>query len=376
MNYIKKHTFNLLSLIIITAFIGCSQTKEKNTLKDAYKDKFYIGVAINKDQILGKDSAASNIIKKNFNSITAENVMKWEKIHPKPDTFDFTAADSFVNFGMENDMYIVGHVLVWHAQTPNWVFEDENGNKASRELLLSRMEKHIKTVVGRYKGRVDCWDVVNEAIDDNGEIRKNKWYDIIGEDYIQKAFEFTCLADRNAILIYNDYSIPMPQKREGVLKMVKNLQDNEVKIDGIGLQGHYTLDFPELDDLENTIIEISKLGLQVSITEIELTVLPWPGEIVSADISLNFEMKKKYDLYPDGLPDSMVTVFNNRYKDFFNLFIKYSDNIDRVTFWGLTDQQSWRNYWPIRGRTDYPLLFDREYNEKPVVQQLINLVEN
>ncbi|MFC2137820.1 endo-1,4-beta-xylanase [Bacteroidota bacterium] len=362
-------------IFLITTIIGCSQTEKESSLKDAYKDKFSIGAALNKDQIMGKDSAATLIVEEYFNSITAENVMKWEKIHPKSDTFDFVAADKFVELGEKNNMYIVGHVLVWHAQTPKWVFEDEEGNPATCELLLERMENHIKTVVGRYKGRVNCWDVVNEAIGDTGEKRKNQWYNIIGEDYIQKAFEIAHEVDPEAHLIYNDYSIPMPKKLEGVLKMAKGLQEKGVKIDGIGLQGHYLLDFPKLEDLEKTIVEIANLGLKVHITEIELTVLPWPGKVVSADISLNFEMKKKYDLYPDGMPDSVETAFNNRYKDFFNLFLKYSDNIERVTFWGVTDQQSWRNYWPIRGRTDYPLLFDREYKEKSVVQELINLTK-
>ena len=375
MNNLQSFLFKALSIVIITTVFSCSQTEENPTLKDAYKDKFYIGTALNKDQIMGKDSAANQIIEKYFNSITAENAMKWEKIHPKPDTFDFEAADKFVELGEKNSMYIVGHVLVWHAQTPKWVFEDENGNPASRELLLERMENHIKTVVGRYKGRVHCWDVVNEAVDDTGEIRQNNWYNIIGEDYIQKAFEYANKVDPDAHLIYNDYSVPMPRKLNGVIKMTKGLQEKGVKIDGIGLQGHYLFDFPEIEDLEKTIVEIANLGLKVHFTEIELTVLPWPGEIVSADISLNFEMKKKYDLYPDGMPDSVETAFNNRYKDFFRLFLKHSEDIERVTFWGVTDSQSWRNYWPIYGRTDYPLLFDREYNEKSVVQELINLVK-
>jgi len=226
-------------------------------------------------------------------------------------------------------------------------------------------------VVGRYKDRVKSWDVVNEAINDDGSWRKSKFYTIIGDEFVQLAFQFAREADPNALLCYNDYSMARSGKREGVINMIKNLQGQGIKVDGIGMQGHFTMDFPSVAEEENSIIAFSKLGVKLMITELDLTVLPSPIENTGADVSTTYVYKKEMNPYPEALPDSVSTRWNNRMNDFFKLFLKHQDKIIRVTLWGVTDNQTWRNDWPIKGRRDYPLLFDRNYNPKPIVETII-----
>lgn len=343
-------------------------------LKEVFENCFLIGTALNEDQIYERDTRAVKILKHHFNSITAENVMKWEPIHPKPDEYHFEPADRFVALGEENHMFIVGHTLVWHSQTPLWVFQDDAGNPVDRETLLRRMREHIFTVVGRYKGRVHGWDVVNEAIDDNGQMRKSQWLKIIGEDYIEKAFEYAHEADPDAELYYNDYSLYHPEKREGVIRLVKRLQSKGLRIDGIGEQGHWGMDYPEkIEDLEQSILAFSELGVKVMITELDVSVLPFPDEKKGADVGLRFEFKKEMNPYPNGLPKSMQKKLAERYAEFFKLFLKHKDKISRVTIWGIQDGQSWLNYWPIFGRTNYPLLFDRNYRPKPAFDAVVKV---
>jgi endo-1,4-beta-xylanase len=297
--------------------------------------------------------------------------MKYERIHPKPDVYDFRIADTLVAFAKRNNMFIEGHVLVWHSQTPDWVYKDSLGNQLTREALLTRMKEHIFTVMGRYKGEIHGWDVVNEAIDDNGQMRKTKYYEIIGEDYVRKAFEFAREADPEAQLYYNDYNIEVPVKREGVIKLLKKLQDQGVKVDAVGLQGHYMLDFPTMADIDSSIRIYSDMGLKVVITELDVDVLPSVWDQAYADIAMRAEYREIMNPYKNGLPDSVENRLNERYQEIFETFVKYKDVIDRVTFWGLHDGYSWKNNWPIRGRTNYPLLFDRNYQPKPAYYEVI-----
>ena len=369
---LKSHYF-VISLLITILLADCmaGERKSENSLKDALKGKFLIGVAMNANQITGKDTAGVRLIKQHFNSITPENCMKSEILQPEEGKFDFTLADQYVDFGQKNNMFIVGHTLIWHSQAPKWFFVDKDGKDVSRDVLIERMKNHIYTVVERYKGRVNGWDVVNEAIEDDGSFRKSKFYQIIGEDYIRLAFKFAHEADPKAELYYNDYSMSKKEKRDAVVKMVKNLQSQGVKIDGIGMQGHMTMDFPTLDEEEKSIVAFSGTGVKVMITELDLTVLPSPGSKVSADVALSYEYQKQLNPYPNGLPDSVAQAAHDRYAAFFKLFLKHADKIKRVTIWGLTDGQSWRNNWPVPGRTDYPLLFDRNYQPKPIVETII-----
>jgi endo-1,4-beta-xylanase len=358
----------------IFVFSSCSlKSHEPKTLKDAYAGKFLIGAAINTGISSGKDTASSRILKREFNSIVAENCMKSENLQPEKGVFFFDEADQFVKFGEENNMVIIGHTLIWHSQAPRWFFVDENGLDVSREELIQRMKDHITTVVGRYKGKIKGWDVVNEAIEDNGSWRNSKFYQIIGEDYIQLAFEFAKAADPECELYYNDYSMAHEGKRKGVVNMVRNLRKAGVKIDGIGMQGHCSLDFPDFNEFEKSLLAFSELGCKVNITELDFTVLPAPNPNMGADVLANFEYQQSLNPYADGLPEDVANRLYERYKDLFKLFLKHQDKVDRVTLWGITDDVSWRNDWPIKGRTDYALLFDRNYQAKPVVNELIRM---
>jgi len=368
-----KSYYFVISFMVIALLANCKaeESKSEKALQEALKGKFLIGVAMNADQITGKDTAGVRLIKQHFNSITPENCMKSEVLQPEEGKFDFALADQYVDFGQKNNMFIVGHTLIWHSQAPKWFFVDKDGKDVSREVLIERMKNHITTVVGRYKGRVHGWDVVNEAIEDDGSFRKSKFYQIIGEDFIRLAFEFAHEADPEAELYYNDYSMSKEGKRDAVVKMVKKLQSQGVKIDGIGMQGHMTMDFPTLEEEEKSIVAFSETGVKVMITELDLTVLPSPDTKVSADVALSYEYQKQLNPYPNGLPDSVAQAAHDRYTEFFRLFLKHADKIDRVTMWGLTDGDSWRNNWPVPGRTDYPLLFDRNYQPKPIVETII-----
>jgi len=367
----KISIFFLIAFIVL-GFTSCApkQIQEPN-LKDAFKPFFYIGTALSADQILGIDSLSVDIVERHFNSITAENIMKSEVVQPIEGQFDFTLADKFMEFGERNNMYIVGHTLVWHSQAPDWFFVDAEGNPVTRDVLIDRMRTHIHTVVGRYKGRVHGWDVVNEAIMNDGSWRQSPFYRIIGPEYVKLAFQFAAEADPNARLYYNDYNMSFPGKRQGVIAMVQELQRQGVRIDGVNMQGHVNLDRPDINEFENSIIAFSELGVSVSISEFNITVLPWPSGELTANVSLSLEGSSEMNPFPDGLPAEYEQKLYNRYHEFFTLFLKHHEKLHRVTTWGVYDGQSWRNNWPIAGRTDYPLLFDRQHQPKAVVNTLI-----
>jgi len=365
-----RSTFSqILTFSIVICFCAVNLSAQ-NLLGDAYKQHFLIGAALNPNQFHERDQKSAQIIKKHFNSITAENVMKWQRIHPQNGKFDFTEADKFVEFGVENKMSIIGHTLVWHNQTPKWVFEDEKGKPVSRDELLERMREHIFAVVGRYKGKIKGWDVVNEALNDDGTLRQSPWLKIIGEDYIAKAFQFANEADPQAELYYNDYSLEDEAKRNGAINLVKKLQSQKIRVTGIGTQGHWSLEFPTLAEIDKTISEFSKLG-KVMITELDIDVLPSPEGFSGAEITVNFELLEKLNPYKKGLPVDVQKKQAERYADIFKLFLKHKSHISRVTFWGVTDKDSWKNGFPVRGRTNYPLLFDREGKEKSAFYSVI-----
>jgi endo-1,4-beta-xylanase len=364
----------VLSIVFV---VGCSA--KQPVLKDAFKDDFLIGGALNDDLVSGKDPNAAVIAARHFSTATPENVMKWEHIHPEPDRYDFTKADRFVDFCRKNDMFIVGHTLVWHWQTPKWVFVDDANNPLTRDALLERMKEHIFTVVGRYKGKVNGWDVVNEALDDNGELRKTKWLEIIGEDYIAKAFEYAHEADPNAELYYNDFSLENPAKRDGCVRLVKDLQSKGIRIDGVGIQAQawrLPPDYPVIKDVEDFINVVSACGVKIMITEMCIDVLPKALPEAGADIKLRAELSKELNPYTNGLPNSVQRKLAKRYAELFSIFHKHSDKISRVTLWGVYDKTSWLNNWPVRGRTNYPLLFDRDYEPKPAFYSVVKTAKS
>lgn len=360
------------SALISSNMISC-KPKSEIGLKDSMKGKFLVGTAMNTSQITGRDSIAINLIIKHFNSIVAENIMKSEVIQPVEGEFDFALSDQFVKFGQDNKMFIIGHTLVWHSQAPKWFFVDENGKDVSPEVLKERMKKHIQTVVSRYKGKVHGWDVVNEAIEDDGSWRKSKFYQILGEDFIRLAFVYAHEADPNAELYYNDYNMAVQKKRNAVVAMVNNLKAQGVKITGIGMQGHLLMDFPSVEEFEKSIVAFGATGAKVMITELDLSILPNPFSKASADISNTADYQEKMNPYKNGVPADKMIEWENRYLDFFKVFFRHSDKISRVTLWGLTDKDSWKNNFPIRGRTDYPLFFDRNYQPKPIVTKLLEM---
>ncbi len=363
-----KESLYMLSQLL---FKPVNTDETKTTLKDAFSGKFYIGTALNSRQIEGDRPDEIEVVKEQFNAIVAENCMKSGPIHPREDEYNFSTPDQFVEFGVNNNMFITGHTLIWHSQAPRWFFKDDSGNDVSREVLIERMRNHISTVVGRYKGRIKGWDVVNEAVLDDGSLRKSKFYHIIGEDFIKLAFQFAHEAAPEAELYYNDYSMAIPAKRDGVVAMVKKLQEEGVKIDGIGMQCHVGLSYPDIKDFRESIEAFSALGVNVMITEMDISVLPSPDRNVGAEVSASFEYKQKLNPYTDGPTDTANAAFEKRYLEFFKLFLEHDDVISRVTLWGVNDGNSWKNNWPVRGRTDYPLLIDRNNQPKPVVAKII-----
>jgi endo-1,4-beta-xylanase len=363
----------LPSLVIILSSCGNATRNSAPGLKDAYEDAFLIGTALNRRQIYGNDTNGIRLVETHFNAITPENITKWEHIHPKPGEYNFEAVDRFVEFGEKNGMHMVGHTLVWHSQTPGWVYRDENGGFLDREGLLERMRDHIHTVVGRYKGRFHAWDVVNEALNDDGTLRESHWYNIIGKDYLIKAFEYAREADPDAELLYNDYSLENPAKREGAIRLIRYLQENGAPVTGIGTQGHWHPREPSLAQIEKTIVEFGALGIDVTITELDIDVLPAAWNYSGADISRVAEMEDGLDPYTDGLPDDVQQELADRYRDIFELFLRHRDVITRVSFWGVTDGDNWKNNFPVRGRTNHPLLFDRAWQPKPAYHAVMEV---
>lgn len=373
MNTIKQIVLTTLSAATLCVTLLSCKPKAEIGLKDAFANKFYIGVAMNTPQIVGDDSVALTLIKKHFNSIVAENFMKSEVMQPVEGEFDFTLADRMIKFGEENKMHIVGHTLIWHSQAPKWFFTDAQGNQVTPEVLAARMKNHIQTVVSRYKGRVHGWDVVNEAINDDGSWRESPFYKILGKDYVKLAFQYAHEADPDAELYYNDYSMSNEGRRNGVITMVKELQAQGIKVSGIGMQGHMGMDFPDLKEFEKSIVAFAALGVKVMITELDMSVLPSPWSQTGANIADKAEYQEKMNPYVNGVTPEVNAEWENRFLSFFELFAKHSDKISRVTLWGLRDADSWKNNWPIRGRTDYPLLFDRNYDAKPVVKRIMGI---
>jgi endo-1,4-beta-xylanase len=369
-----------LSVLIAAALLaGCAPARPPQTapappltLQQAFSDAFLVGAALNQAQFSGADTASARLAVEQFNAISPENVLKFEVVHPRPGQYDFAPADQYVAFGEQHHMFIVGHTLVWHNQTPRWVFQDADGRPVSRDTLIARMRDHIASVVGRYRGRVNGWDVVNEALDDDGGMRRTPWDTIIGDDYVAMAFRFAHEADPSAQLYYNDYSVENAAKRQGVVALVRRLQAEGVPIAGVGIQGHYGLDYPSLEQLDSTIAAFSGLGVKVMITELDVDVLPRAVRPTGADVALRAAARPELNPWPVALPDSMQQALARRYADLFRVFLKHAGDLSRVTFWGVTDAQSWKNNWPVRGRTNYPLLFDRQGKPKPACEAVLD----
>jgi endo-1,4-beta-xylanase len=361
-----------LYLIAVTTLmaVSCTSQKETTSLKDAYKDDFYIGTALSADQIEQKDKKEDSLIRKEFNAITAENIMKSMFMHPQKDKYDFTLSDKFVAYGEKNKMFIHGHTLIWHSQLAPWM--EKIADSTEMEAF---MRDHITTIVSKYKGRINSWDVVNEALNEDGTLRKSVFLNTLGEKYLVDAFKLAAKADPKAELYYNDYNIEEPAKRAGAIALIKKIKAEGGKVDGVGIQGHWRLQSPSIEEIEKSILDYSALGIKVAFTELDITVLPNPWDLKGAEISQKFEGSAKMNPYPEKLPDSVQTQLANRYQSIFKLFLKHKDKISRVTFWGVHDGQSWLNDWPIKGRTNYPLPFDKNLQHKPAYDSILKLKE-
>lgn len=355
--------------------------KNIETLKDAYKDAFKMGCSVNASIVDGRDKTSQQIIIKQFNTITPENVLKAETVNPRPDIWNFKAADAFVSFGEANKMFIVGHTLVWHNQTPEWFFKDDKGNQKSHDALVEQMRSYIETVAGRYSGRIHAWDVVNEVIDNDGSYRPTTWVKGIGngDELVKLAFKFAAQYAPGTELYYNDFNVWRPTKRDGIVRMIRMLQKEGIRIDGVGIQGHWGLNFPKNKYIEAAIDSFAALGVKVMITELDVDVLPITkegqliGKIMS-DPQFQLEEFKEYlDPYRNGLPAEIEKKLADRYAELFAIFYKKRDKIDRVTLWGLDDGMSWKNDYPIPGRINYPLLYRRDKSPKPAFNAVLNV---
>lgn len=369
-----KHPITLLLSLLpaLSLLCACSGTPAPPaTLKAALADKFLIGTALNKALITGRDTTGVRIVEEQFSTIVAEDCMKSVKLLKAPGKYDFTLADKFVEFGASRGLPMTGHVLIWHSQLPKWFCHDEKGALIAPELLRERMKEHIYTVAGRYKGRMLGWDVVNEAFEDDGSWRQTPFYEILGEEYVYLAFQYANEADPDAELYYNDYNEWYPGRRDAIVKLINGLRERGLRIDAVGMQGHIIIDSPPIEEFRKAIDVYAAAGVKIVITELEMSALPYPKENVGANISDTDAYNNTYDPYPDGLPEEVATRWNERMADFFRLFLEKSDKISRVTLWGISDRDSWKNDFPMPGRTDYPLLYDRDYQPKPVVETII-----
>jgi endo-1,4-beta-xylanase len=377
----KIGLFTLATLLSLSC--GTKESKDstsKLALKDQFQKYFKMGCALNHSLVKG-DEMFTPIITKEFNTITPENCMKAEVVNPNPGVFNFGQADSLVAFGMKYNMFIVGHTLIWHNQTPKWFFEKEDGSMKSTSEVDQRMHDHIKLVAGRYAGKVQAWDVVNEVIDNDGSYRPTTWVKGMGngDTLVKRAFRYAALYAPNTELYYNDFNAWRPAKRDGIVKMVKMLKEAGIRIDGIGMQGHWGLNYPDTKDIEDAIDAYASLGVKVMITELDVDVLPLTkegqiiGSVMAHDQFQLPEFKKFLDPYPNGLPDEIAQLQAKRYKELFEIFMAKQDKIDRVTLWGLHDGMSWKNGYPIPNRTNYPLLWDRQGKEKMALKTLRSL---
>jgi len=338
-----------------------AQSQPAKGLKDYYKNYFPIGVAVSAGDI--KDPQETTLILSQFNSLTPENAMKMGPIHPEENRYNWKDADSIVAFAQAHGLRVRGHNLCWHEQTPAWLFKDANGNQVTKDVLLKRLKDHITTVVNRYKGKIYAWDVVNEAIDDDSTkfLRNSLWYQICGDDFIIKAFEYAHEADPNAVLFYNDYNTERPQKRERVYRLLKMLVDAKVPINGVGLQAHWSIYEPDQKDLIETIKKFSSLGLKVQVTELDMSIYPWEKN-----------MRKLRPGESDAYTPDLEKKQTDQYAMVFKVFRQYKDVISGVTFWNISDKHTWLDGYPVPGRKNYPLLFDQDLKPKKAYWKVVD----
>ncbi len=367
----KKNILKIAGIVVLlTGFAYCAGPKKAmengQSLKEAYKDDFLVGAALNASQIEEKDARAAVLIPKQFNAITPENIMKCEVIHPEWDKYNFTMADKIIDYSQKHNMPVHGHTLIWHSQLSTFARRINDADS-----FRTFFTNHITTVASRYDGKVASWDVVNEALDEDGSMRKSIFFNKLGPDYVVEAFRLAQKASPRAELYYNDYNNEQPNKRAGCIALIKKIQAAGVRIDGVGIQGHWHTGKLHLKDIEESIIAYAALGLKLMITELDLEVLP--RNFQGADVNNRVASNPSLNPFVNGIQDSVLKQQAKDYENLFKLFSKHQDKIVRVTLWGVNDGQSWLNNWPVFGRTNYPLLFDRSFNPKPAYNAIMAL---
>ncbi|MGG7621450.1 endo-1,4-beta-xylanase [Bacillus coreaensis] len=345
------------------------------SIAERYKNSFTIGAAVEPYQLQGTDA---EVLKRHYNSIVAENVMKPINIQPEEGKFNFTEADKIVKFAKENGMDIRFHNLVWHSQVPEWFFLDEEGNnmvdeqdpkqrEKNKKLLLKRLETHIKTIVKRYKNDVKSWDVVNEVIDDSPQnergLRESAWYKITGDEYIKVAFETANrYAAKDAKLYINDYNTEVTPKRTHLYNLVKDMLEQGVPIDGVGHQAHIQIGWPSNQEIEDSINMFADLGLDNQITELDVSLYGWPP-------------RPAFPTYAD-IPTDRLVAQADRYNAIFEIYERLGDKISNVTFWGIADNHTWLDDRAMQYNDgvgkDAPFVFDPEYNVKPAYWSIMD----
>lgn len=346
--------------LLLAGSIGVAPAQSQKGLKDYYANYFPIGVAVNPRMV--QPGPDADLIKAQFNSLTPENAMKMGPIHPEEKRYFWKDADAIVDFAQQNNMKVRGHTLCWHNQTPRWFFTDSTGKQVTREVLLARMKQHINDVMGRYKGKIYAWDVVNEAVPDTGTslYRKSKFYEIIGEEYIEKAFEYAHAADPTAQLFYNDYNTESATKRNKIYQLLKKLKAKGVPINAVGLQGHWSIYEPTAQEMEESITRFASLGLKVQITEMDMSVYP-----------KEHERRERRETDRSEFTSAMNDKQAAQYKMLFDVFRKHKGTLTGVTFWNLSDKYSWLDSFPVPNRKDFPLLFDQNYQAKKAFAEVV-----
>jgi endo-1,4-beta-xylanase len=368
-----KKNFLAFPIFVTVLFTGCTSSKKTtassssaNSLKEAYKNDFLIGAALNAQQIEEKEAQAAALIPAEFSAITPENIMKAEIIHPEWNRYNFDLADKIADYGKKYNIKVNGHTLIWHSQLPAYVRTMKDADSVKQYFT-----NHINTVASHFDGKIYSWDVVNEALEEDGSMRKSIFLNKLGEDFVTEAFRLAQKAAPNTKLYYNDYNIEQPNKRVGAIALIKKIQAAGVRIDGVGIQGHWHVGSVPFKEIEQSIIEFSALGIKVMFTELDLEVLP--RNFQGADVNQRVASNPALNPYVNGLPDSVMQQQASDYENLFRLFLKYKAKVGRVTFWGVNDGQSWLNNWPVRGRTNYPLLFDRAFKPKLAYYKVLEL---
>ena len=377
----KTKAFLLLAIAGIL-FVSCQQSAPKpESLKEAYDGSFKMGCAISPFMVSGRNPQAEELLLAQFNAISPDNCMKPESLHPGPDVWNFGPADRYVEFGREHGMFVLGHTLCWHNQTPEFFWTRPDGTPKSRAELVETLRSYIETVVTHFAGKVDAWDVVNEIVAEDGGFRDLGWVKAFGGDgyeVAKLAFQFANeYAPAGTELYYNEFNVWRPSKLEGVINLVRRLRADGLRVDGVGIQAHWGLNYPKNEYIESAIEQLAALGVKVMITELDVDVLPISkeGQVIGKSLQDPQYQLEEFEVfldpYKDGLPDEVEDQLAARYEELFKIFYAHRDQIDRVTFWGLHDGASWKNGSPIPGRTNYPLLFNRDLTPHKALEAVL-----